>query len=317
MIDWKKKPSVAKITGKEEFLKKREVARAKKVLSSFEVQEFWVSSENKRALQEAIEENSLFASKRLIIVYDANKIKPYAWLERYLEDLIEDKVVILVETDKGRSLKWFKDLDCAAEESFSKMKPWDLPKWMIKDAERNGFSLSEGLASAIQDNVGRDLYKLNNELQKMYLYASPSTNITPEVAQKVLFSGQGFTVFDVFEDWCFGRTEQALKRLANLYEHQRSDPTMKVLGTGLNHIEKLIRMRSLIDQGTTYDQQKKQMGGSPYILKTKTRPQAQNFNIQDLLDIYDAFCKAERRYKTGKEGYDLIQQIFITYRRDT
>ena len=316
MIDWNKKPPVVKILGKEEFLKKREIDRAKKGLPNFDFQEFRIGTDDISIIRPEIEENGLFSSEQVVVLYNADRLKPHDWLEEYIENPLEDKVLVLVEKEKGRSLKWFKNLSASETESFSKIKPWDLPDWMVKESDCNGFDLSKPLAQAIQQNVGHDLYELNNELQKMYLYASPNTKITPKVVKKVLFSGQGFSVFDVFEDWFSGDTDKALKRLANFYEYQSTDPTMKILGAGLSQIETLLQMKSLLDQGTTFEQQKAQMGGSPYILKTKTRPHAEGFTMDHLLDIYDAFCTAERRYKTGKEGYDLIQQIFIEHRRD-
>lgn len=313
-ISWRNEPSLVKVLGKEEYLKNKTVFEGIQNLeSTHEILKFRAMNDSDRAIRQAVEEGSLFTSKRMILIYDVDDLDDHAFLERYAKDPMDGKVVVLVEKEKGRTMKWLKELSADATVTHKKIPSYKLSDWLVDEAKKNGFEFNEHLASAVQESVGTSLYKLDNELKKMYLYAAPDTKISEDTVRKVLFSGLGFRSFDIYEDWALMNKKSCLMKLALFYKHKKNDPTMKLLGAFLSSTEKLIKCRSLLDQGATFDQIKKQLGGSPYILKTKTLPQSRERTLDVYLDIYDELCDAERRYKTGKEGFDLLQRILIAF----
>jgi len=109
----------------------------------------------------------LFGTKRVVILKNFTKIKK---LDYFLNNKFTD--VLILDSDKAGKSKLFKELQkkCLYVECI-RPKPWDEERdavGKIKGYLTNaGYSITENTSSYLYQQIGYDLYKLMNEMQKL------------------------------------------------------------------------------------------------------------------------------------------------------
>lgn len=304
-IDWTKEPSIVVLTGAEEYFKDALVSQARRVLSGYTYNLLWAGIDSDAVLRNHLYETSFFQSNKLLVIRDANKAGQKL-LEGYTDQPCSDNVVVLV-AKKGRLPKWFKALKCNQKAACDSLKPWEYKEWLVKYAQKHGYSLDDSYADAIHQNVGDDLYALSNETRKMFLYCGESKTITAPDIQAVLFQHTTISPFMITEAWGLRKTESAL-RMASIYFWQAADryAVLPIISIFLGHISKLIQFRSLYQEQAFNQSSICQLMGISSYVYDKISQQAQGWKLRELRECYTQMCEIESRTKCGANGQQLL-----------
>lgn len=134
---------------------------------------------------------SLFSQSRVILVSSAEKLRKDRIQE--LESLqgVERSSLKIVLILSG--VKTADNLSRAFPViSIDPIKPADCAKWIM---DRHG--LSPEVARYLVENVGADLYTLNNEIEKLQTFVGPGKPITPKAVDELILRSEQFGPFDI------------------------------------------------------------------------------------------------------------------------
>jgi len=316
-IPWTRKIKTALITGKNTFLKQRELDRAIKAYSDHRLYDFNAGTQMDEALQ-ALNGRSLFSEKKLVVIHSIglskSKIKV---VKDYCANPAPDVVLVMMSQDKKRLLKAVSDLKPDVQANYDDLPSWDVPKWVAAEAKARGLTFPSSFANAIVMNVGEDLYSLTNELDKLEIYCDGNTEVQVADIEAVLFQHTSFSPFDVIQLWGVGEQDQAVRLFLTHLDQTPQTEWMRsvlvILGGLQDRVENLLKAKDLKARGQSSNNIAQKIGVSPYIYTNNVVPQMTARKAVSLEDAYIDLCKIEARVKMGGPGKLLLESFFLNH----
>lgn len=315
-IDWSKKPATISFLGNESFFKKKSLDRAVASLPDFHIEEHEGGLDDDEIKSTLLSAPSpFFTMKKLVVIKEANKFGNKDLLKKYCENPSDDKIVILMSSDRGRDAKWFKELPVTHSLDCQKISDWNLGEWLVSEAKRNGYSLKKDFAEAIVMNVGTHLHSLANELSKLYVYCGDRRIIQSKDIQDVLYSHSSLSPFEVIRYWGLGNKNISLQFLIRHFEKTPETQWIRselVMIKGFSdRVESLLRARSMKNAGLGADAISTALGISKWLYGKNMADQVNTRTVRELTKAYRSICDVESKSKMGKSGRLLLQSFII------
>jgi DNA polymerase-3 subunit delta len=193
------------------------------------------------------------ASRRVVLIRGAEEFikNNRDALEKYLGHPSPTGVLILSVSGKADSrTKLTKTLMKAGGliEAGS-MKPSELPRFACGYCQDHfGKSLHPAAAQMLVQLTGDETGRICSELEKLSIYTGNRKGITAEDVGAVVGQNRMFDAFEVIDALMVQKTEEALRRLRNLFEMDKS-AEYTVIGAFGFHFRRLFSARALLDKG--------------------------------------------------------------------
>jgi len=139
-------------------------------------------------------------------------------------------------------------------------KPWELPKFVVDHIKQKfDKTISKPAAQVFIDLAGDDIGRLTSEAEKLATYVGSRKSITPEDVEMLIGSNRMFNAFAVIDAVTIGDTTNAIKRLRNMFDNDKS-AEFTVVGAFAFHFRRMFKVKALIDRGVQPNQAAKQAG---------------------------------------------------------
>lgn len=311
----RKAPSFVYVSGKESFFRRRFMRAVRDHYRSreYEIEVLDASVVKGRDVVETLDSTSLFARKKLVIIQNAEKLKgKQKALMEYLQDPAED-VVAAFEANPPKSAEkpttpFCKALEEAAVTYIAKPlngNKGEVEKWLQKEAGDKGYTLPQGFARAIYNATGDDLFALHNVLGKVLIHADDTVVEKADLVAVVTRTATNDT-FDLTN--AYNRRDlKACLHLVGAYYHQDDNPSLLIVSTLLNHLDKLIRAKSLLAYGLDPKDAASVLGMHPWVFQNKLYPHLRDFDLDKLIGSYGDMCKVDMLVK----GSNLEPRVLI------
>jgi len=250
------------------------------------------------------------APRRLVIVRDADSFVTAhrQALERFLQAPPSSATLLLLVAHWNARTRLAKLIgkighvtDCSLPATTG------LPRWLAQAAKRRGKKLAPDAAALLAEWVGRDLAALNNEMEKLSLYAGDRAAITIEDVCAVVTASAGPAAFDLTNAITAADLPAALKALGGMLR-KRGDE-FKTLGMVAWHLRRAMLAKELL-----------QAGQSPRQALPPMPPHARNaflalLNRRSLsafrLD-FRRLIRADLRMKSGAKPAAALQELLAS-----
>jgi len=167
--------------------------------------------------------------RRLVVVKEAKNLKNIDLLKEYAEK--PSPTTILVICHKYGKLKapQYKPFEKNGILFISdKVKDNKLPAWVQNQAKSHHFSISSNAASIITEHIGNDLSRINNEFEKLKLFLTPQSEITPDVIEKHIGISKEYNVFELQNALGERNVNRSNKIALNLVLNIKENPIVKI-----------------------------------------------------------------------------------------
>ena len=204
---------------------------------------------------------------RVVIVRGADRYSAddLALFTAYLDDPNESSCLLLCGDKPDFRLKFFKTMkERGLAVGFEPPKGRGLTAWVKEAMVRRGSALSEEAARELVDRIGPDLMELDQEVEKVYLYALGRDRIGPEDVRIASRLGHLATVFQLGDATAEQRTGQAL---ADLNDLMMSEPAMKVLAMLVRHFRLLLKATLALEERLNQGEAAKALGVPPFVAR--------------------------------------------------
>ncbi len=174
--------------------------------------------------------------------------------------------------------------------------PKDPSGWIRMRAQSKGGTLSREAVAMLADLVGDDLRLLDQEIEKLTLYAD-GREVTVDDVRALVSRAIETSIFDLVD--CLGRNEtgRALELLRQLLD-ERQEP-LYVLAMLARQVRILIQVSELRAQGRTETEIVRRLGLHPYPVK-KAIAQAEHLKMTQLEVAHQLLIETDWAVKTGK-----------------
>ena len=196
---------------------------------------------------------------------------------------------------------------CNAEE-LTAPRGEQLARWIKETAEARGAAISPAAIRSMADLVGGDLWALDQELEKLSLYAT-GRQIDESDVRLMVSQVREASIFEAVDAMIDGRPQVALRLLAQLRDDGR-DP-LYIIAMVERQLRLLALARDSMDRRLPADEMKRALGTSSDFVVRKTTDQARRHTRQDIAWRYDRLLEADLAIKQGRLDPDLALELLV------
>ena len=183
-----------------------------------------------------------------------------------------------------------------------------LARWIKETAEAKGAAIAPVAIRSMADLVGGDLWTLNQELEKLALYAN-GREIGEADVRLMVSQVREASIFEAVDAMIDGRSQQALRLLAQLRDDGREPQYIIAM------VERQLRLLALandsIERRLPQNELKRALGTSSDFVVRKTMEQARRHSRQDIAWRYDRLLEADLSIKQGRVDPDLALELLV------
>ena len=183
-----------------------------------------------------------------------------------------------------------------------------LARWIKESAKQKGASISPAALGSLTDMVGNDLWTLDQELEKLALYAFGRAIEEADVTELVSQVREA-NIFNAVDAMIDGRPVVALKLLRQL--RQDGQQVSRIIAMVERQLRLLALARDAMDQGLSQAEIGKRLGVSSQFVIRKTVDQARRHDWQNITSHYHRLLEADLSIKRGVMEPDLALELLV------
>ncbi len=183
-----------------------------------------------------------------------------------------------------------------------------LARWIKESAQAKGAMVSPAAISSLADLVGGDLWTLDQELEKLSLYAS-GREIGEADVRLMVSQVREASIFEAVDAMIEGHPQAALRLLAQLRDDGREP--LYIIAMVERQLRLLALARDFMDRRQPPEELKRAMGTSSDFVVRKTTGQARRHSRQDIAWRYDRLLEADLAIKQGRLDPDLALELLV------
>ncbi|MBW1708508.1 MAG: DNA polymerase III subunit delta [Deltaproteobacteria bacterium] len=200
-------------------------------------------------------------------------------LSEYIVDPNESACLVLIADKPDFRLGIFKKLKkMGLAVSFDPPKGRDLVTWVKKSGASRDYKITTNAARVLIELIGTDLTSLDNELEKVCLYAGSKNEIGEKEVRAAARVSQTASIFDLGD--ALGGQNQA-RALAALKDLIISDHPLSILAMIVRHFRLLFKTRMLLNEQASQAQAQRALGLPAYVTR-KYINQARTLDLVEL-----------------------------------
>jgi DNA polymerase-3 subunit delta len=195
---------------------------------------------------------------------------------------------------------------------FARPKDKQLPSWIRQRARSKGGKLDGEAVEMLAGLAGSDLRLLDQEIDKLLMYAGERT-VTAEDVLLLVSRAREASVFDLVD--CVGRreTDRALRLLHRMLDEEQHP--LYLLTMLARQVRILIQVSELQAQGLTQQAIAGRLKLHSFVVK-KAMAQSQNFDMAQLEEAHRNLVEADWSIKTGQaEGVLALDMLVVALTR--
>jgi len=251
-----------------------------------------------------------FADVRVILVENSGLFKEKGEeLAEYLTEVPESTAFIFVEHEIDKRCKLYKLLQKnGTVEEVKTPEDGTLVKWIGKRASERGLKIRESTAQYLVDKCGRDMYTLNNEMDKLFGYCNGLEVIETSYIDDICTEMVQNEIFKMLEDITNNNGSMALKRYYDLIALR--EPPMRILALITRQFRIMYIVKSLYSDRVSNNDIAKAAGIPPFSVKKYLG--GRNFSIDRIREAMEECANLDEAIKTGNINEQMSVELLIT-----
>lgn len=262
---------------------------------------------------------SMFDEKKLILLdhlFEAPFFRDrfLKYLESSNLDTLKDVIVCIVGgvpdiKKHGVLIKKLRGVARTTQE-FEILTRADLKKWLEKEAAAKGVRFGPRAKEKLLQRTEGDLWRLENELEKLRAYAGDSL-VREETIEDLVRSKLDPAIFATVDAIAGRNTQEALRQI---HQHlEAGDSPLYLLSMITYQIRNIVFVKDLEErnQGRPSSPRFSSLKLHPFVIQ-KSLFQAKRFTMKELKEIYGRLLETDLDIKRGRKDPRLALELFIS-----
>ena len=304
------------IYGKEELLLEDAVRRLREKVAEVADLDFnYAVFDGENADADAIvaDANTLpFSSERRLIIVrgvDRMRAEQRDVLAAYAVSPSPTTCLVLVATSIAPGSRLYKAVDAVGLVAQYKAPRWsEYPSRVIDSFASRGRTMTRDGAEALVRAVGRDLRRLESEVDKIVAYAGEREKLDRADVQSVVAGTAPGSVFDLLDALGSRDCAGALAILDGLLAE--GDELQVMHAMAVRHVRSLLSVRSLLDRGEDAGSITRELGLRDWQVRNLI-PQARRFEPAELTRALRDAAETEARLKSGRGEPRVVFEMWL------
>jgi DNA polymerase III subunit delta len=256
----------------------------------------------------------MLAEKKLVIVkeYDRLKIKKDEGesLLKYFENPPTSTRLVLTATKMDNKSLTQKLLKNSVSVQCKSLNTGELYAWVVKRYQDAEIEVEREMISFLIENIGNDLLRLNQEIEKSIDFAGESKNVSLELISELTGFNREVNIFN-FQRVLGGRNlKESLKIGLQLLEQQNAIEL--VIAMVYRFFRQVIVLKQLTIKGLSKSEILKKTGEREFALKDAFAS-INNFTMDELIFIFERIQEADLFLKSSERKKESILTMLCYY----
>jgi len=253
------------------------------------------------------------ADKRVVLVKNADGFvsKNREILERYFEKPAGTGVLVLAVASWDARTRLAKMLPKVGSLiAMEQPKKWELPSHLMQyAATKHKIKLNRDAAEMLVELIGEELAQLYNELEKLILFARDEKVIRVDHVESLTGHHRIYDAFEVIDATIGGNAGQAITRLRNMFEQDKS-AEYSVVGAFAFHLRRMFQARALLDKRINPAEIAKQL--RIWYNKDRFFAQLQRTTLSQIATFLEELAAVDHATKTGQtQAAVAVEQLVL------
>ncbi len=254
----------------------------------------------------------MLSNRRLVLVTELEKLaqSEHDRLLRNLDSLMPSTMLVLIAEELDRRKKLYttiRNKGCIAE--FPKLKGAALKRWVEGFVREKGYLVTSATAGKIVDLAGSDLQSLAGELEKLFLYAGKTKQITDAAVEDLVRSSRQHGIFELIDAISKRDRAGALSSLTNLLE--TGEYPLVIVTMMARHSRQVLIVKECIQKGMRAGEAGNAAHVPPFMLEKFIR-QARDIDSDTVRRMHMGLCDIDRRLKSSSVDARIFLEVFIS-----
>jgi DNA polymerase-3 subunit delta len=242
----------------------------------------------------------MMAPYQVVVVKEAQNMKDIDNLEIYLQNPLKSTILVINYRYKtlDKRKKVTKQID-AAGILFDAKKLYDnqMPQWITDYLKQKGKTIDPKANQLLCDNIGNDLLKMAQELDKLIVAVGPEVKqIIPDHVEKNIGISKEFNVFEL-QNAIFAKNNFKANQIVNAFgKNPKENPFQPLAITLFNGFVKLLRYHYLDDKSP--NSAAAAMGVNPFFVQDYIKA-SKNYNARKVVSAISLI----REYDMKSKGF--------------
>lgn len=273
-------------------------------------------------LRQACDAMPFLSDRRIVIVRDllarfkqGNK-EFHDQLVAYLPTMPPTTRLIFIETDVDKRLRLWKLAQDLSKENpprafvkeFALPSAKALPRWIAQRVQKKGGRIEPRAAHLLAEVIGEDTRLLDQELEKLTLYANGDP-ITVEMVRRMVPYTHAANIFALVDAIGRRQPRHALQALHHLFQENAAPTYLHYMMT--RQIRLILQVKDLHAQGMDENAIRERLRQHPFVIK-KLLAQSQNFTFEELETAFERLLECDIDIKTGQTDPLMAIELLVT-----
>jgi DNA polymerase-3 subunit delta len=231
-----------------------------------------------------------------------NKDKNLAdYIAKTLDEIPESVLVVFSESgvpDKKSGL--FKKLNISKHsEEFKPLEGVKLTLWIKEKTAKLGVAIETAAIEKLKSYIGSDLWRLNNEIEKLALFAAGRNKKEIEAAaiEEMIEADINKTNFDLIDALALKNGQRALLILNNLLKSGSNE--VAILGMIVYQYRTMLSIWPYVEKNQPPVEIARQLKIHPFVV-SRTSNFLKKTNYEELAGVYNRLAETDIKIKTGQ-----------------
>ena len=194
----------------------------------------------------------MMAEYQLVIIKEAQNLKKQLdILANYTENPVESTILVFnykYNKPDGRNagIKKIKKNYVLAEST--KFRDYQIPDYIEKIAKSKGFQLDPKAKFLLAENIGEDISRIHNEIEKLSIVLKNEKLITPEIVEKHIGISKDYNNFELTKSLSEGNVKRTFEIVKYFGQNPKDNSIFSTLAVMFNFFSKTMIYHTLSDK---------------------------------------------------------------------
>lgn len=193
----------------------------------------------------------MFSERQVVILKEAQHMKEIEKLDSYIQSPLSSTILIVAYKHKGFSkVKKFYKLLKEKAEIFSSalVKDDKIHAWIVDAALREGLKIKLKAALLLEEHIGNDLSRLQNEIKKLAINVGAKGEIDEDDIEKYIGISKEYNVFELQDAIAHKNMVKGLQIINYFEANPKAGPIQLALPVLYNHFSRVYAAFALKDK---------------------------------------------------------------------
>jgi len=277
--------------------------------NSFNYQVFYGSETSGAAITQAALTLPFLSPKKFLLIKETENIPDLQNLVRLVEKTPDHCYLVFLADKVDFRQKFFAALrKIGTEVRFWKPFESKLPGWIVQHTREKGIKITADAIDSLIGFCGTDLMRLENELEKIFLYIGQKKIIEAKDVSEAAGGEAIHTIFELTDSIGNGNIGRAIDIVNQLLI--TGEPPLRIMALIIRQFRNIWQGRQMISQGDSLELIGKKLRVSKLSLKNFIR-QTKRFNDHSLKRIFNILLDYDFRFKSSRIPPRLLMEFLI------